>query len=438
MYVSSGVLIQTLGGDLTGYTMIEKIVARKVGAQVKPGEIAIVEPDLVMAGSNTAVMVLRTLEEIGARAPWNTSKIVVVLDHSTPAESVLTANAHRRLRDFCSGHGIALYGEQEGVCHDILVERGYIRPGMFVAGQDSHTPMYGGVGAFGFGVDTSEMGFIWATGKTWMKVPATIKITLLGTIPPGVYAKDIAIHIIGALGAAGCSYRSVEFHGPALKQLTIADRLTICNMSVEMGAKAAFFPVDEVLESHFRLRGFPFDALANPDHDAQYENELSFDVSGLSPMLSCPHRVDNVAPVPDGGQIQIQQAFVGSCTNGRLEDLRVAAEVLEGRQVNGDVRLLISPGTRSTYLAALKEGLIERFLEAGALVLNPGCGACFGGHQGILADGEVCVSTSNRNFKGRMGNPNAQVYLASPATVAASAVAGRIVDPRQYLGRTGH
>jgi len=417
-----------------GQTIVQKIISRKLGGKgVAPGEIVLLSPDVVMAGGNTAVMVIRTFREIGATSPWNCEKIVVVLDHSTPAESILTANAHRLLRDFCAQHHIRLYGEQEGVCHDLMIENGHVAPGMFVAGQDSHTPMYGGIGAFGFGVDTSEMGFIWAVGRTWVKVPETVGIRLQGAIPKGVFAKDIILSIIASLGSDGCNYRAVEFSGAALPQFGISDRLTVCNMCVEMGAKAAFFPSDEIAMTHARHKHVDVASWVYPDPDATYEKETSFDLSTMEPVAACPHRVDQVAPLRELANVAVHQGFIGSCTNGRLEDLEAAAAILSRRHVHPSVRLLIGPATRRVFQQAVQRGYISTFLEAGALILNAGCGACFGGHQGILADNEVCISSSNRNFKGRMGNPNAAIYLASPATVAASCIAGRIVDPREYL-----
>lgn len=415
-------------------TIVQKIISRKLGGSpATPGDIVVLSPDVVMAGSNTAAMVVRTLREIGARAPWDPTRIVMVLDHSAPAESVLTANAHRLLRDFCATHGITLYGEAEGICHDLMLERGHVAPGMFVIGQDSHTPMYGGIGAFGFGVDTSEMGFVWATGRTWVRVPASFRIQLDGRMPPGVYAKDVILSLIGRLGADGGNYRAVEFTGGALAQLGVAERFAICNMCVEMGAKAAFFPCDEIARAFCGRTGVEAPPWVTPDPGAVYEREVAIELGQLEPVLARPHRVDDVVPVHAVADVQIHQGFVGSCANGRIEDLEVTAAVLRGRRVDPRVRLLIGAATRQILREAVERGCVATFLEAGAMVLNPGCGACFGGHQGILADGEVCISSSNRNFRGRMGNPNAEIYLASPATVAASCIAGRITDPREYL-----
>jgi homoaconitate hydratase family protein len=417
-----------------GQTIVQKIVSRKLGGRpVEPGEIVLLSPDVVMAGSNTAAMAVRTLREIGADAPWDPGKIVMVLDHSSPAESVQTANAHRLLREFCAAHGITLYGEAEGICHDLMLEHGHLAPGMFAIGQDSHTPMYGGVGAFGFGVDTTEMGFVWAVGKTWVRIPPSFRIRLEGETGRGVFAMDIALSLLGRLGADGCNYRAVEFSGPTLPRLDVPARLSLCNMAVEMGAKAACFPCDGVVEAFCRRTGVAAAPWVAADPDAAYEREVELPLSELEPLVTRPHRVDDPLPVCRVGDVPIQQGFIGSCANGRLEDLGAAAAVLAGRRVDPRVRLLIAPATRGVYRQALERGYVATFLEAGALLLNPGCGACFGGHQGILADGEVCVSSSNRNFRGRMGNPAAEIYLASPATVAASCVAGRLTDPRAYL-----
>lgn len=326
-----------------------------------------------------------------------------------------------------------LYGEAEGICHDLLVERGHVAPGVFVIGQDSHTPMQGGIGAFGFGVDTSEMGFVWAVGRTWVRVPRAVAIRLVGRTAPGIYAQDIILTLIGRLGADACNYRSVEYSGPALAHLGIADRLTICNLSVEMGAKAAFFPFDEILAAFSREQGLQEAPWLVPDPGADYVRDISLDLSPLEPVVARPHRVHDVVPARVASDVAIHQGFIGSCANGRMEDLAAAASILRDRRVDPRVRLLIAPATRRIFAQAVERGYIATFLEAGALLLNPGCGACFGGHQGILADGEVCISSSNRNFRGRMGNPNAAIYLASPATVAASCVAGQITDPRKFF-----
>jgi 3-isopropylmalate dehydratase large subunit len=414
-------------------TIAQKIIARQLGCAVEPGEIVILAPDVVMAGSNTAAMVVGTFREIGAEAPWDPGRIVVVLDHAAPAESVLTANAHRLLREFCAAHRIRLYGEAEGICHDLMIENGHLAPGMFVIGQDSHTPMYGGIGAFGFGVDSSEMGFVWAVGRTWVRVPSSVAIRLEGRKPPGVYAQDIILTLVGRLGPDACNYRAVEFAGPALPSLGIAERLTICNLSVEMGAKAAFFPFDDVLATFCRERGLPAAPWLAPDPGAPYEREVTLDLSSLEPVVARPHYVHNVASARDVSGVAIHQGFIGSCANGRIEDLAAVAAVLAGRRVDPGVRLLIAPATRRVLQQAVTRGYVDTLLEAGALLLNPGCGACFGGHQGILADGETCIASSNRNFRGRMGNPHAEIYLASPATVAASCVAGRITDPCEHL-----
>ncbi len=417
-----------------GQTVAQKILSRKLGGKaVEPGDIVVLSPDVVMAGSNTAAMVVRTLQEIGASAPWDPGRIVMVLDHSAPADSVLTANAHRLLRDFCTAHGIRLYGEQEGICHDLMLENGHVGPGMFVIGQDSHTPMYGGIGAFGFGVDTSEMGFVWAIGRTWVRVPTSVRILLEGETAPGVFAKDIILSLIGRLGADGCNYRAVEFAGTGMPRLGASERFAICNMCVEMGAKAACFPSDEIVAAFCRRTGVEAAPWVTADPDAAYEREVSLELSSLEPVLARPHQVDNVVPVRQAADVRVHQGFIGSCANGRIEDLGAAAAVLRGRRVDPGVRLLIAAATRQVFREAVQRGYVATFLEAGALVLNPGCGACFGGHQGILADGEVCIASSNRNFRGRMGNPNAEIYLASPASVAASCVTGRITDPREYL-----
>ena len=389
-------------------TLAEKILSEKSGSKVEAGDIIEASVDKAMSHDNAA-LVIKNFEKI-AEKPWDASKIVIILDHRVPANTIKTAEAHRKIREFVSKHGINFYDINYGICHQVMIEEGHVKEGMLIVGTDSHTTSYGALGAFSTGIGATEMAAVWATGKIWLKVPETFKITITGKLPPMVFSKDIILHIIGKLKADGANYKACEFYG-IVENMALADKITMANMSMEMGAKAALF---------------------GGDGEGVYEKEFEFDVSELSPQIACPHSVDNVKSVEDVEGKEINQAVLGSCTNGRIEDLRIAASILKGRKVAKNVRMLIFPASMKIYRQALEEGLIKIFAEAGAIIMNPGCGCCLGAHEGILASGEVAIASTNRNFKGRMGSKEAEVYLASPATVAASAIEGKIADPRKY------
>lgn len=416
-----------------GMTIAEKILAKKAGKDiVKPGEFIIANVDLAMSHEN-ADMVLKNFVKLGLEKVWDPEKIVIIFDHRIPAETIKTATTHKRLREFVRKQGIKYFHDiGYGICHQVLAEE-YDKPGMLIVGTDSHTTTHGALGAFATGIGATDMAMVWATGKIWLRVPETIKIVAKGKWPRGVYSKDFIIYTIGRLGVDGANYKAVEFHGPAIEELSISSRLVITNMSMEMGAKAAIIPPDNKTLEYVRKNiGTDFEPVY-PDNDAEYEAVHEIDVSGLEPMVAAPHSPGNAKTVKEVEGTKIHQAFIGTCTNGRLEDLKVAAEILEDRKIHPDVRLIVGPASLRVLKEALKLGLIDTFLDAGAVIIPPGCGPCLGKHQGVLAPGEVCISTANRNFKGRMGSPEAFIYLASPATVAASAIEGKITDPRKYL-----
>ena len=413
-------------------TLAEKILARASGKQkVKPGEIVMAKVDVAMSHENADV-VLRAFRQIGKQKVWNPDKIIIIFDHRVPAESEKTAITHKRIREFVKEQGIKhFYDMNAGICHQVLPEHGHTRPGEILVGTDSHTTTHGAFGTFATGIGATEMAGVWVTGELWFKVPTTIKIEVHGKFKPWVSAKDLILYIIGKFGADGADYKAVEFSGPTIKDMSIASRMVLSNLSMEMGAKVAFVEVDEKTLKYVNRESGEVESTFRcvSNSDAQYEKILEFDVSSLKPQVACPHSVDNVKPVSEVKGIKIDQALLGSCTNGRLEDLEVAAKILDGNKIAKGVRMLVIPASWEIYLSAMHRGYLETFIRAGALILNPGCGPCLGAHQGILAPEEVCVSTTNRNFQGRMGSSESFVYLVSPATVSVSAIAGEIVEP---------
>jgi len=408
-------------------TLAEKILARAAGIErVKPQDVVTARVDVAMSHENADV-VLRAFREIGVEKVWDPERIVILFDHRVPAESEKTAATHQRIRQFVLQQGIKnFYDMREGICHQILPEHGHSRPGEIMVGTDSHTTTHGAFGTFATGIGATEMAGVWATGELWFMVPESMKINVHGKFRKHVSAKDLILYIIGKLGAAGADYRSVEFSGETISTLSVASRMVLTNLSMEMGAKVAFVIPDEKTIEYVKQRTDRAFTPLTPDPDAAYIQEMEIDASGLTSMVACPHTVDNVKTVSEVAGTKINQALIGSCTNGRLEDLAVAAEILSGKTVSPEVRLLVIPASRSVYLQAMNKGYLEIFVKAGGLVLNPGCGPCLGAHQGLMAPGEVCISTTNRNFKGRMGSSESFIYLASPATVASSAISGVI------------
>jgi len=360
---------------------------------------------------------------------------VVVIDHVVPAASEKTASNHKAIRDFVDKHNIEnFFDVGVGICHQVVVEKGLALPGKLILGSDSHTCSYGAIGAFSSGIDRTEAASLILTGKTWLKVPNSIKMTLIGKMPPGVFAKDLILHIIEDISASGANYCSVEYHGD-VEQLSIDDRFTMANMGIEMGAKNSVFTTDKITIEYLKSIGISHSSYNSiyPDEDASYMQELKYDLFKIDPMVACPHTVDNVRAVSEIEDLEIQQCLIGTCTNGRLSDLKIAADILKGKKISSNVRLLVLPASKTIFEKALKQGIIHTLVESGAIILPTGCGPCLGAHQGVLAPGERCLSTANRNFKGRMGCKEAEIYLASPATVAASALYGKITDPRKEV-----
>jgi 3-isopropylmalate/(R)-2-methylmalate dehydratase large subunit len=413
----------------------EKILAKASGKKVVyPGEIVDATVDMVMIHDLTGPLAVEAFKKIGVQKVWDNKKAVVILDHQVPAESVKAAELHKTMRQFAKDQKLRIYDVGKGgICHQVMPEKGHVVPGTVIVGADSHTCTYGAFGAFATGIGSTEAAAVMAMGKIWLRVPKAIKVNVSGEFPKFVTPKDLILAIIGRLSVDGAIYESAEFTGPTIKGMSIAGRMTLCNMAVEMGAKNGIIEPDETTRQFLegRIKTMPnFESLKS-DKDAVYERTVEFDVSKLEPQVACPSSVDNVKPISEVGNMPIEQAFIGSCTNGRIEDLRLAAEVMKGKHVKDGVRALVIPASQEVYKQALTEGLLEIFTDAGAIVCGSACGPCLGGHIGLLAAGETCVSTSNRNFIGRMGSTQASVFLASPATVAASAITGKISDPRK-------
>ena len=416
-----------------GKTLAEKILSTKSGVQAKAGGLVVAKVDLAFVQDSTGPLTLRQLAELGIDTINDPKRTVVFLDHSAPSPAKELSNDHIFLRDFAQKRGVALSDIGEGVCHQRVAES-WANPGDVVVGSDSHTVMAGALGAFATGMGSTDIAVAIAMGKTWFRVPETIRVVVSGRLQRGVYGKDVILHVIGQIGADGATYKSLEFAGQAIEEMDMPERLTIANMAVEAGAKVGLFSSDEVTKRYLTQQGRAarFTELS-ADPDAIYERTIEIDGSGLEPTVSKPHTVDNVSLARNLKGVRIDQVFLGTCTNGRLEDLRVASQILKGRRRNPSTRLIVAPASQKIYLDAVATGYMATLVEAGAAVVPPGCAACLGVHQGVLGDGEACLSTANRNFKGRMGNPNSFVYLGSPATAAATAITGEITDPREFL-----
>ncbi len=417
-----------------GQTFAQKVLAGKAGLdRVEVGQIVEIEPDACLSHDNTAA-IAKIFAKIGVERVKDPDKFVVVLDHTVPASEEKYAQNHKEIREFVARNGIKrFYDVGVGICHQVLPEKGFALPGRLILGSDSHTTTYGAFGAFSAGIGRSEMAVLFATSKIWLKTPASFKMVVRGRLAEPVTAKDLILHVIGSIGADGALYKSVEYTGEAIEAMSLGSRMVLCNMAIEMGAKNGYCAPDDKTYAFLEDRAETEYTPVFPDGDAEYERILEFDASSLEPQVAVPHTVDNVSPVGDVAGTPIHQGLLGTCTNGRIEDLRLAAKILEGRKVAAGVRLLVLPASQEILIEALREGLIDVFVKAGALLLNPGCGPCLGAHQGVLAPGETCISTANRNFKGRMGSAEAETYLASPATVAASVVTGVITDPREFF-----
>ncbi len=417
-----------------GKTISEKIIGNRAGVNAEAGQIVEANVDYVMVNDVTGLPAFEQFEKLPKGTKPFKEKIVLIPDHYVPNKDVASAEQAKRMRDFAKKYEIENYFEvgRGGVCHQLMIEKGFVAPGRLIVGADSHTCSYGALGAFSTGIGSTEAAAVMAIGKLWLKVPDSIKITVNGKLDNYVYGKDIILHVIGDIGVEGALYQTMEYYGNTIENLTLSDRISISNMAIEAGGKAGIIPPDDKVFEYLqkRVRGS-----YNPvysDNDAYYIEELKYDAADIPPTVAKPFLPSNTAPASEV-DVKIDQAYLGSCTNGRIEDLRIAAEILKGRKINSEVRMLVVPATKEVFNQALKEGLIEIFEKADCFVCGPTCGACLGGYMGILADGEKCVATTNRNFIGRMGHKNSEVYLANPAVVAASALEGRIVDPREVL-----
>jgi len=416
---------------MTGMTFAQKVLSHASGRQVSPGDIVNARIDVAMSHENS-LLVIKAFGEMGAKVIWDPDKVVILFDHRVPANTVKTAEGHKAVREFARRHRLPNFLDMgEGICHQVIPEKGFALPGTLIVGTDSHTTTYGAFGAFATGIGATEMAAVWATGELWLRCPETIRVRMNGVFQKRVSPKDAILYVAGDLGADGADYACVEFTGDAVDRMSVAGRMVLANMSTELGAKAGIaFPDDKTAEWLSKRTTKKWNAVLS-DPAAEIKGEFEYDMSSLGPQVARPHRVDDVVSVEEIEGKTIDQAFIGSCTNGRMEDLQAAGDILRGRKVADSVRLIIVPASREIYLQALDGGILADLVRSGAVVLNPNCGPCLGAHQGLLAAGERCISTTNRNFRGRMGSPDAEVYLASPATVAASALRGEIADPRE-------
>ncbi len=414
-------------------TLAEKILSEHAGKEVRAGEIVVIKVDLVYTQDGTGPLAVRKIQEMGFEKVYHPQRTIFFLDHAAPSPKIELSNDHAFLRNFAQKTGIQVSDVGLGISHQVAAES-YVRPGDVVIGADSHTCTGGALGAFATGVGSTDAAVAIALGKIWLRVPETLRVIVEGNLPIGVYGKDIILHLIGKIGAGGATYKALEFSGDTIENLEIAGRMTIANMSVEAGGKVGLFPSDEITRGWLGRMGRPeeFKRLAS-DPDAIYEKTVRISAKDLKPTIACPHQVDNTMTIDEIGEVKVDQVFLGTSCNGRLEDLHVAAQILKGRRVHPKMRMIVTPGSRQVYMEALKDGTMELFIESGAMVTPPGCGGCVGLHEGVLGDGEVCLATQPRNFKGRMGSPKSFIYLGSPAVAGATAIEGKIADPRKYL-----
>jgi homoaconitate hydratase family protein len=420
-------------------TFAEKLLARAAGVPaVSSGEIVDAYPDLIMSHA-ASWRCIAMLERLGTDTLFDPDRIAMVMDHNSPAYSPKTAADQKLCREFAAAHGIGkFYDVDAGIAHVVLMENGHVRPGMLLIGTDSHSTIYGALGAAGTGVGFSEVAATWVSGYLWMRVPESIKVTIDGPLSPGVFAKDVMLKLIGDLTADGATYCSVEFDGGYVAGLSVSERMTLCNLAMELGAKFSYVPPDEITRAYLGERGLPAGSYEElfPDPGARYQQEVRVDGTALGPQIACPHTVDNVRPVEAVAGTRVHQVFIGSCANAKYEDLAEAALILRGRHIAPGVRLIVTPASKNVLQRAISDGIISVLLDSGALITNPGCGAC-AGDGGVMADGEVTLSTANRNFRGRMGSYESEIYLGSPAVAAATAIRGAIADPRELVADSG-
>ncbi|MBU1061135.1 MAG: 3-isopropylmalate dehydratase large subunit [Candidatus Omnitrophica bacterium] len=438
---------------MSGKTITEKIFSAHCNKDLTSGEVAVCNIDFCFGQDGTSTLIIDAFKKLGAKKVFNKNKFCMVIDHSAPSPNIGVSEVHKKMRLFAKENNVRLFDIGCGVCHQVIPETGIIAPGDLVIGADSHTCTYGALGAFSTGMGSTDLAVALASGKNWFKIPETVKIILKNRPKKGVYSKDVILYIIGDLGADYCTYKAVEFSGDYIKRLSMDARFTITNMAIEMGAKSGIIEPDETTYKYlkgvgYKVRGVtPNHSLSSgtghgwkvgeselkSDKDAKYSEILEYDVSKMTPQVARPHTVDNVSPIRDLKNVRVDEAFVGTCTNGRLEDLRIAVSILKNRRIHRNVKMIIAPASKYIFEEAIRKGYISEFVRAGAVVVSPGCGPCVGTHDGVPSKGENVISTANRNFKGRMGNPEAFIYLASPATVAASSIEGKITDPRKYL-----
>jgi 3-isopropylmalate/(R)-2-methylmalate dehydratase large subunit len=416
-----------------GKTIAEKILSNKSKRDARANDIVIADLDFTMGQDGTSGLAIQAFNEMEAKKVFDPKRVAMVIDHSAPSPLEGVSALHQQMRAFAGQQGINFYDIGDGVCHQLVPEQGHVVPGDLVIGADSHTCTYGAINVFSTGVGSTDLAAGIISGKLWFKVPETIKFVLNGTLPPGVYSKDLILYLIGDITADGATYMAAEYTGPAIADLSVEARFTISNMAIEMGAKCGLMEADDKTIAWVKEHSVRDFEPVKADPDAVYAKVLEYDVSRLEPQVAKPHTVDNVSPISEVAGTPIQQGFIGTCTNGRIEDLRIGAQILKGRKIDRNTRLIVAPASRQVMLQALREGLIQTYVEAGAAVVTPGCGPCVGTHNGVPSDGENVISTANRNFKGRMGNNKAFVYLGSPATVAASVLTGKISDPREFL-----
>lgn len=420
-----------------GMTIAEKILAEHAGLErVEPGQLINAKVDIALANDVTAPVAIGEFKKIGIEKVFDRQRVVLVPDHFTPNKDLKSAEQAKEVRDFAHEQELTNYFEvgRMGIEHCLLPEQGIVTSGDLVIGADSHTCTYGALGAFATGMGSTDLAAAWATGEAWFKVPVSIKFVYHGQLPPWVGGKDLILYTIGQIGVDGALYAAMEFTGEAIENLSMDGRFTMSNMAIEAGGKAGIVPADDITRAYVEGRSKRPPRIYSSDPDAEYAKVYEFDVSKLEPQVAFPHLPENVRPISEAGEVEIQQAVIGSCTNGRIEDLRLAAQIFKGKSVHPKVRALVFPGTQEIYLQAIREGLVQTFVEAGVAVSTPTCGPCLGGHMGILAAGERAVSTTNRNFVGRMGHPQSEVYLANPAVAAASAIAGRLIGPAELGG----